>query len=153
MTKTVYLAGPITGLTYEDARFGWRKEYADGLKKDGIKVLSPMRHEGHLAEIKGPLQNEYTSHLFSHGKMIVAKDYLDIEVCDLMVARFIGATKPSLGTVGEIGYAKRAGKTIVVVMENDNLHHHPFVTEPASIVVNNDVDALTIIRSLLSEGV
>jgi len=48
---SVYLSGPIAGQTYDDARFGWRKEFAEKMAI-GIKVLSPMRHEGHLAEVQ-----------------------------------------------------------------------------------------------------
>ena len=46
----VYLSGPITGLTYGEARYTWREEFAK--KAPGIRVLSPMRHEGHLAEMR-----------------------------------------------------------------------------------------------------
>lgn len=154
MNKFVYLAGPITGLTYEEARYGWRKVFQDGLERKGsnAKVLSPMRHEGHLAEVKGPLEKDYPSHLFSHPKMIVTKDFLDIDVSSIVVANFTGATRPSIGTVAEIGYAAAKGKPIVVIMEEDNLHNHPFVTVPSTVVDNLD-DAIAIVDSLLSEGI
>lgn len=154
-TSKVYLAGPISGLTYDDARYGWRKEFQDKLVAKGSRAvpLSPMRHEGHLAEVKGPIEVNYPTHLFSHGKMIVAKDFLDIEVSAIVVANFLGTTKASLGTVAEIGYAAAKGKTIVVIMEKGNMHYHPFVTEPAAVVVDNLDDAVTIVDSLLSEGI
>lgn len=148
----VYLSGPITGLTYAAARFGWRKEFADRLAP-GITVLSPMRHEGHLAEVKGKLAKEYPEHLFSHPKIIVSKDLLDIDMSDIVVANFLGAKKPSIGTVSEMGYAKAKGKTIVTILEEGNVHNHPFVTELSNAVVGTLDDALTIVNSLLSEGV
>lgn len=148
----VYLSGPITGLTYKEARFGWRQQFADQLAP-GITVLSPMRHEGHLAEIKGKLAKEYPEHLFSHPKMIVSKDLLDIDMSDIVVANFLGAKKPSIGTVSEMGYAYAKGKTIITIMEKGSIHDHPFVTELSSAVVNNMDDALAIVNSLLSEGV
>ena len=149
----VYLSGPITGLTYGEARYGWREDFESLLVATDIEVLSPMRHEGHLAEIKGPLDKHYPTHLFSHAKMIVAKDYLDIERSDIVVANFMGATKVSIGTINEMGYARKAGKPIIVIMEDEgNVHDHPFVRENAAVVVNNLEDAATIVTSLLSEG-
>ena len=46
----VYLAGPISGLSYEEARYGWRSEIL-GMIDGDIDVLSPMRQEGHLKEV------------------------------------------------------------------------------------------------------
>jgi nucleoside 2-deoxyribosyltransferase len=173
---SVYLSGPITGLTYEDARNGWRFNFAAQLKH-GITVLSPMRHEGHLAELQGELDQTYPEHPFSTGKMLVAKDKLDIERCEVMVVNLLGAKKVSIGTVMEIGMAYQLGKTIVLVMEDagkavigettngaygiddtlpiygNNFHEHPFVTEPAAVRVNNLDAAVAIVNSLLSEGV
>ena len=149
--STVYLSGPITGLTYHDARYGWRKDFSNRLDP-GVYVLSPMRHEGHLAEIKGPLSSNYPSHLFSHGKMIVAKDFLDIDRSDLVVANFLGSEKVSRGTLVELGYAHAKGKTIVAIVEKDNIHYYPFVTELAAVVVEDIQTAATIVNSLLSVG-
>lgn len=151
-TKRVYLSGPITGLTYQDARFGWRKDFEKQTSWH-IVSLSPMRHEGHLAEIKGPLANEYPKSLFSHPKMIVAKDFLDIRMSDIVVVYLLGAAKVSIGTMVEIGYAKALGKTIVTIMEPENLHTHPFVTEVSDVVCASVDEAATIVNSLLSEGI
>lgn len=164
---SVYLSGPIMGLTYAEARNGWRMDFAAQMKP-GVTVLSPMRHEGHLAEMTGPLtEGSYPEHPFSTGKMLVAKDKLDIERCEVMVVNLLGAKKVSIGTVMEIGMAFQLGKTIVLVMEDkgtfdpgvygasfgDNIHEHPFVTEPAAVRVNNLDAAVAIVNSLLSEGI
>lgn len=153
----VYLSGPITGLTYQEARFGWRLKFSDMLEAlnaaSDITVLSPMRHEGHLAEIKGKLAKEYPEHLFSHPKMIVSKDLLDIDQSDIVVANFLGAKKPSIGTIAELGFAHAKGKVIISIMERDNVHRHPFVTELSNAVVETLEDAVTITVSLLSEGI
>lgn len=156
----VYLSGPITGLDYGNARYGWRKEFADRMG-EGIEVLSPMRHEGHLAEMKTKMSVEALkafekekNHIFSHPKMIVSKDMLDIEQCDLVVVNLLGAEKPSQGTIWEMGYAKGKGKQIVVIRQgNDSVHTSPFVTEPVNVVVDNLEDAINITNSLLSTGI
>ena len=154
-TGVVYLAGPILGETYTDCRFGWRQTVAMAMLP-GITVLSPMRHEGHLSEHVGPIDDEVINlaeHLFSESKIIFAKDVLDIRSCDIMLANFLGATRPSLGTVSEIGMAYILNKTIITVMEDTNIHLHPFMLEPSALVLDNLPDAITAINSLLSTGI
>lgn len=148
----VYLSGPITGLTYNEARFGWRAEFAEKLGQT-ITVLSPMRHEGHLAEIKGKLAKEYPEHLFSHPRMIVTKDLLDVKESTIVIANFLGAKKVSIGTVAEIGYAHALGKTLIIIMEPGNVHDHPFIREMANAVVGSLDDAVAVVSSLLSVGI
>ena len=156
---TIYLSGPITGKDYTEARYGWRLEFADAMD-EGTVVLSPMRHEGHLAEMKAAMSIEALeafekekNHIFSHPKMIVSKDMLDIEQCDLMVVNLLGATEVSQGTVWEMGYAKGKGKQIVLITSPGNVHKSPFIRESANIVVDNLDDAVMIVNSLMSTGV
>lgn len=178
---SVYLSGPIAGLNYEEARYGWRATVATQLEP-GIKILSPMRHEGHLAEVKGALTPAgQLDHFFSGSRIIVEKDYLDIQRCDIMLVNVLGAKKVSIGTVAEIGYASALGKKIILVMEDqgyyvvspettkidpssgwevprdaqwgNNPHEHPFVTVPAALRLNNLDEAVYAINALLSEGV
>ncbi len=151
----VYLAGPILGKTYIECRFGWRQDVAMKLLP-GIQVLSPMRHEGHLAEHVGEINDamiDKASHFFAGSKVIFAKDLLDIRHCDIVLANFLGATRPSLGTVSEIGMAYVMNKTIITVMEDDNIHRHPFVLEPSALVLDNLDNAIHAINSLLSTGI
>ncbi len=148
----VYLSGPILGTTYEDARYGWRKQVALGLLP-GIQVLSPMRHEEHLAETVGVIGDDQPTHFFAGAKIIVEKDMLDIRRCDLVLVNLLGATKVSIGTVSEMGMAFAMDKTIITVIEPDNIHQHPFVTETSSLVLDNLDDAIYAINSLLSVGI
>lgn len=153
----VYLSGPITGLTYNQARFGWRKDVAEQLAETGVDVLSPMRHEGHLAELEKKKITEKAlkpiNHFFSQPKMIVEKDFLDIDMSDIMLVNLLGAKKISQGTIAEMGYAYAKDKTIVTVMENENVHNSVFVREMSAAVLDNMDDAVHVIQSLLSEGV
>ncbi len=154
-TGTVYLAGPILGKTYTDCRFGWRQTVALALLP-GITALSPMRHEGHLAEHTGTIKGDVfdnATHFFAGSKIIFAKDVLDIRHCDIVLANFLGATRPSLGTVSEIGMAHILNKIIITVIDKDNIHLHPFVLEPSALVLDNLPDAITAINSLLSTGI
>lgn len=159
----VYLAGPITGLSYEEARNGWRKDFA-ALLNPSIEPLSPMRQEGHLAEIKDISAHGYDEHLLSTSKGIVAKDLLDIDRCTIVVMNFLGSRKVSIGSVWEMGYAKRARKPIVVVMEPDpdpaeelehgrNPHDHCFIIETADFRCASVAEAAAITNALLTPGV
>lgn len=150
--SAVYLSGPISGLTYEEARWGWREEFTSLLSLGAAAVLSPMRHEGHLAEVQGPLDVHYPQNLFSRPKMIVAKDFLDIDRSDIMVVCLLDARRVSIGTMVELGYARAKGKTVVTIMADGNLHDHPFVRENSDVVVDNVADAAKIVNSLLSVG-
>lgn len=149
---TVYLSGPISGETYEDARFGWRKYVADRMSP-GIRVLSPMRHEGHLAEIAGTLEKEYPEHFFSQPRVLVEKDYLDIQRSDIMLVNLLDAKRVSIGSMVEIGMAYALGRKVIVVLDKGDMHDHPFVTETSALVLNNLDDAIMAINSLLSEGI
>lgn len=150
----VYLSGPITGMTYHDARYGWRAEFEQYTEKH-ITLLSPMRHEGHLAEMKQvPIEpDNLPTHLFSHPKMIVTKDFLDIDESTIMVVNLIGAQKISQGTLIEMGYAFAKGKTIITVTDDKNVHNSPFIGVISHVIAPTLKDAAIIVNSLLSEGV
>jgi len=149
----VYLSGPITGLTYNEARYGWRKQFSDRML-NGITVLSPMRHEGHLREIPGPLNDKnLPNHFMTKAKVIVEKDLLDIRRSDIIAVNLLDATDVSRGTLVEIGMAYAMGKTILVAIEDaGNPKDSFFVREPAGLVVDNLDDLIHATNSLLSEG-
>jgi len=151
----VYLSGPITGLTYGEARWSWRQEFADLMFDTNITLLSPMRHEGHLAEMKNvPIEpDNLPTHLFSHPKMIVTKDFLDIEESTIVIVNLLGAKSVSQGTLIEMGFARAKGKTIVTITDEKNIHNSPFIGVISDVVCGTLEDAAIIVTSLLSEGV
>lgn len=147
---SVYLAGPVTGLSYGQARYGWRAQFAHMLIP-GIRVLSPMRHENAtFSEIAATDASN-----FKHkAKAIYQKDMLDIRRADVLFANLLNAGGVcAKGTLVEIGAAWAMGKFIVAAVEPDSLHDYPFVTEPAGAVVATLEDAASVINSLLSEGI
>jgi nucleoside 2-deoxyribosyltransferase len=156
MMNKVYLSGPITGLTYQQARYTWREEFANMVAPNVI-VLSPMRHEGHLAEMgkTGIRPDNLPTHLFSHPKMIVAKDFLDIDESTIVVVNLLGATAVSQGTLVEYGYAYAKGKTIITISDNEaaNPHNSPFIPVVSNVMVETLRDAALIVNSFLSTGV
>lgn len=153
---SVYLAGPISGLSYDEARNDWRKLFFD-LVGHEIAVLSPMRQQGYLQEVTemgSVTQN--SGHYFDKEKAIVSKDFLDVKRCDIVVVNLIGSKKVSIGTMIEIGWANALGKPVVLIIEEDatnNPHHHTFVYELASFRVSNVEESISLIKGLLVPGI
>ena len=112
---TVYLAGPITGLSYESAT-GWRRKVADALPMH--EVLDPMRGKEDLAGASLLAAGLCTTEM-------AQRDLADIDRCDVVLVNFQGARQMSVGTVAEIGYAFGRSKKVMVVF--DDLHAHPFL--------------------------
>ena len=171
--KTIYLAGPIAGLSYEDARNGWRKDFA-ALMPDHIQCLSPMRAKQFLSGVKKLAfeANAYDNPLAT-AKGIVTRDRNDVKTCDLMVANFLGAQKGSLGTAMEFGWADAWRKPVILIIEKDgviqpevqaskttrwqaekiNPHFHPMLTASAGYVVDTIEEAAYIAKHILTPGV
>jgi nucleoside 2-deoxyribosyltransferase len=155
--RTVYLAGPITGLTYGKARHTWRRDFPM-LLPDHIHCISPMRG-AELMDRAGVIKAgaEYESqHHIENPKGIFTRDIQDVRRCDMVVANFLGAGVPSIGTCVEFGAAYILQKPVVLVMEkgaSDNPHLHAFITEVASYWVDSIEDAADIVTTLLTPGV
>lgn len=158
--KSVYLAGPITGLTYGEARNGWRKEFADLLKTQSphIECYSPMRAKEFLKgqsdlQCKGA-ELEAVNNALCKPRGILARDSNDVLSRDAIVACFLGADRVSIGTVWELGLAYGARKPGIIIMEPEgNLHDHIFVTHSFGYVVPSLEEAALILGALLTPGI
>lgn len=139
MEYLVYLAGPITGLSYKEAK-GWRDYVTERLafKTRGrfstaisIETISPLRGKDSL-DIDIPIGAWAMSD-------VTRRDFFDIRRSDLVLVNFLDAEKVSQGSLVEIGYAVALNKPLVVVMDMKNIHNHPFVVESA-LVITGDLD-------------
>lgn len=146
MRPKVYLAGSIRGLTYSKAA-NWRLDLAHEIREK-ITCLSPMRGKRELVGkvITKEVVKASSNPLMGY-KGIVARDFSDIRRCDAVLVNLLGSTH-AIGTLVEIGYAAALQKPIIVVLEEDNVHQHPFVTEPASFVVTTLDKAVHILKHL-----
>lgn len=153
-TREVYLAGPVSGLTSNEARFDWRYNFAL-IMPDHIMCRSPMRTFGCYADtmhLKDELPLSEIEEL-RVGKNIFAKDEHDIRSSDLMVACFLGAKKISKGSLVELGMAYTLNKPIVLVIEpSGNVHDHSFVDQVATHRVDNLADAADRVAYQLTPG-
>lgn len=169
---SVYLAGAITGLTYDEARFGWREEFEGAIIRGGglrVQILSPMRGKDHIEAyagvevITGHRDSGYTEHVMSTGKGIVGRDRWDTKRASVVVAN-LKDTAPgtvSIGTCIEFGWRDGNGPLIMIVPEDDpaksggrqHAHDHLMLLEIADFIVHTVEDAAIITLKLLKSGV
>lgn len=150
---TVYLAGPITGLSYDGA-LGWRQHVAKTLSSYGIEPWNPMRHKEYL---KGSFEftpesiHEGTINKMSLPAAITTRDRWDVKTKDLIFVNVLGADRVSIGTVMEIGWAQAYDKLIVLVIENKgNSHQHAMLLEACKAFRFDDLDeAMDATRRIL----
>ena len=150
MEKRIYLAGPITGLSYTEAT-EWRNEFKRKIEDSSNKRIvcySPMRNTEYLSK-ETALEKAYNDKVLSSSKAILAKGYNDAINADVVVVNFLNSSKVSIGTVMEIAWAKHLKIPIVLIIDEDNIHTHPMINESADFLVNNIVDAMYVCETLL----
>lgn len=132
----VYLAGPITGLTY-GASNEWRTDIAPKLEDLDMAAYSPLRAKSFLSRL-GVLTGDPAGYALHAGleaqlsgqRGIVRRDYNDVLEADAVLVNLAGATQVSIGTMFEMAWAYDCRIPIVLVMENEgNPHEHGFVKE------------------------
>jgi len=153
--RTIYLAGPITGLTHDEARWGWRQEFAR-LMPEHILCSSPMRGKemlkdfGILTSGKGYPDDAMTS---SAG--ITSRDFNDVRTCDAMIACFLESSGGiSGGTFMEYGFAHALQKPIIGIGSADDPNlQHLMAQRVLGWRVDDLVEAANIVSLLLTPGI
>lgn len=149
---TVYLAGPISGLSFDQA-VDWRKAVIDDLATAGIRGLSPMRGKEYLAGMQDLDKNcvEYGEiNVLSSPRGIITRDRFDCTRCDVLLVHLGGATKVSMGTVMEIAWANLKQTPIVCVMEAGNPHEHAMVSQAIDYRLDTLEEAVHVVKAILS---
>ena len=149
----VYLAGPITGLTYKGAT-DWRDVAKADLAAVGIKGLSPMRGKEYLAKLQGTISGtgEEYAHLgvLSLPRGVMTRDRFDATRCDVLLVNLLGAKAVSIGSVMEIAWADLSRIPVVCAIEpNGNPHEHMMIAEAIGYRVPSLDEALHIIKAIL----
>jgi nucleoside 2-deoxyribosyltransferase len=123
----VYLAGPITGLTFGNAQ-SWREYAKDRLSPD-IDAFSPLRQKDFLAN-HGVLDQSYSDSPLSTDRGINTRDHHDCKTSDLILCNLLDAHRVSIGTVMEVAWSFAYRVPLVMVMpESGGVHDHPMVRE------------------------
>jgi hypothetical protein len=151
MKHFVYLAGPISGCSYEGAT-DWR-EYVISNLPDSIRGLDPMRGKKYLKDevsLDSKLQEDvYTEAAETRAKGVLTRDRFDVMRSDLIFVNLLRAKRVSIGTVMEIAWADIWRIPVVVVMEEDNIHQHGMLTEAVGFIIDNLDDGIQLIRDIL----
>ena len=154
MMPTVYLAGPITGLTYAGAT-DWRHAVIEDLEAHGIKGLSPMRAKEYLASLDKPISGtgEEYAHLgvLSLPRGVMTRDRFDATRCNVLLVNLLGAKAVSIGSVMEIAWADAYRIPIVCVIEpSGNPHELMMIAEALGYRVATLTEAVHVIKAILS---
>lgn len=147
----VYLAGPITGLTYNGCT-EWRAQVRDTVPAH-IKTLSPLRGKQRLREITngGPILDNYPDNPLTTAKGITTRDQNDVRRSDAILVNLLGTKTVSIGTVMEIAWAKAYNVPVILVMEKQgNLHDHSMINESIGYRVETLEHGIEIMKVLLS---
>lgn len=149
MKYKCYLAGAITGLSYDDSE-DWRVAAKTMLSHCDIQGISPLRGKEHLKKLEViPALPNVVNKPMSTVKGIFARDTHDIRRCDAVLANLLGAKSVSIGTVMEIALAFELRKPVVLVMEHGNIHEHPFLFETCPFIVNTLQDGVDLMAEIL----
>jgi nucleoside 2-deoxyribosyltransferase len=151
---SVYLAGPITGLTYDEGN-DWRDAVIEELEAAGIVAYSPLRAKNFLREIgvldaAGTPDSAYMGlNPLSEPKGITARDRFDATRSDVVLMNLVGAKRVSIGTMIEAGWADAARRPVVIAMEEDNVHRHAMLNEIAGFIVPTLAEAVAVVKAVL----
>ena len=153
MKPSVYLAGPITGLSY-GASTNWRDDVKHRLDAVGIDAFSPLRGKQYLSQ-ETSIGDSYTQHVMSTQRGILARDYYDAVNRNLLFVNLLDTERVSIGTVMEIAWAHGARIPIVLVMTEKNIngtknpHDHSMIREACPYIVSSLTEAITITKLFL----
>jgi len=156
MKPTVYLAGAIAGLAYDDAT-DWRKTATGFLRERGVECLDPMRAKHALASRNGGMisksfRDYQDNGAFFTSRGIMTRDFHDVKRCDVLLVNLLGLQKPSLGTVMELGWAYALQKPAVVAIEREGNPHdnHPMIHEAMRFRVESIEEAIDAVAIILN---
>jgi len=151
----VYLCGPITGTTFDETKYGWRRHVYRELKRNGIIGWSPMRHKmkeqfGKDAQESMHRMGGYPDDPMSCPKGITARDRYDTMKSDLIFCNLLGTEKISVGSMIELGWADAMRIPIVMVMEEGNIHEHAMVEDMLDFRAYSIDEGIDITRKILT---
>ncbi len=152
MKPSVYLAGPIRGVSFNGAT-DWRT-YASQQLQPEIEAFSPLRGkeflEQHVEVFGEPIE---TQPLLA-TKGIMSRDLFDVRTRDAILMNLRGATQVSIGSMAELFWAYLLGKPLVLIIEPEDelkgmAHDHAWVVAAAPFVVNSLDHGIAVIKAIL----
>lgn len=143
---SVYLAGPISALTYDSSE-EWRDQFI-AMVEPKITCFSPLRNKQFLRGV-GVIDKSYEMSPLATSRGIMTRDHFDCSHADVVVCNFLNAPKVSIGTIIEVGFAYAYRKPLITIMEKGNIHEHPMVDEATGYRVDTVEEAAMIALAIL----
>lgn len=146
---TVYLCGPMGGLTFHEANT-WRLHADDTLGDHFIEAINPLRHLDMGAD-EVFLTASYEAAMKT-DRSITTRDRMDVKRSDLLLANLLAANKTSVGSAIEFGWADLLDIPVVTVLDPanvDNQFNHPMIRDISDWVVPTLGEALDIVVKVL----
>ena len=142
----IYCVHPISGSSAEEV-FSYYDKTQKQLTVAGYDVLIPMFGKGSLRtelkfkahDYRGPLTTNHA---------IYGRDHWMVCQADIIYANFLGAKMVSIGSMFELAWASHMRKQVIIVMEKNNIHQHAFVLESATIVFEEEAEAIDYLTKL-----
>lgn len=138
MKKIVYLCGPISGCSDDEAR-NWRERAQTALR--------PETKAG-LVSFLDPMRRDYRGREDECVTEIVEGDLADIRRADILL---VAHPRPSTGTDMEIRCAKAELGKVVIVWSTEE-HPSPWLRYHADVIVDSLGSALVEVRARLKFG-
>lgn len=150
MTMTVYCAGPMTGLSYDEV-FA-RYEHIRAALGPHFRVLHPMIGKDFLRNMEGPMKPTGYDHIAS-DQAIYNRDQWMVRQCDILFVDLRpGKGRVSIGTMFEMAWASILGKHVVLVIDEDwDVYDHAFV-RMAQHATFHDIDEATAYMAKIPTG-
>ena len=145
--RKIYLAGPITGLTYEEAS-RWRWE-VDRVLGDYFEIFSPMRDKENLQDAGQLTALGYEDNILTREDVVFQRDRDDVRRSDIVLVNFENAPKISVGTCVEMGWADAWDKPIILVMPEGSIYDHIFTRQISIVRVHTLDEAVQVLRSMV----
>lgn len=146
----VYLAGPITGESWQEAN-EWREDFKRQFESNYPQLIgySPLRHKTYLQN-ETKIHHSYEDTVFSSQRGIFARDLNDVLTADLVFVNLLNTKIISVGTVMEIAWAQGFNIPRIVVMEKENnIHEHPMIREACPFRVETLDEGFDLIAKIL----
>lgn len=144
----IYLAGPITGITFDKAT-DWRFCVSMALNTDQVRCLSPLRGKDYLKK-EGTLHSGTYDGTLTSAKGIMGRDFFDCTRSSVVIFNLRDAERVSIGTMMELAWCfQKQIPTIVVMEASGNLHDHVMVREAITYRVLDVEEAITVAKILL----
>lgn len=146
----VYLAGPMCQMTLQQANV-WRLYVEEELARYDVRCRNPFRAKELFFQDGNVIGLDYDrTPLQLSDKYVLFRDRYDVLASDLLFISFLNAKEVSIGTVMEISWATLLRKPTIIVMEPDNIHNHPMITESTAFIVPTLEDGIEVTVEVLN---